>query len=53
MVSNDTPPDRPQPQQAGGAQTDRRYARRIDCTERPRPVQPVNPRPAPRDDVHP
>lgn len=55
MKSNDTPQDPPEPQQANGGHTERRYARRIDCTERPHRAQPVNPapRPAPpRDDTH-
>jgi hypothetical protein len=55
MNSHDTPQDRPEPQQAG-AHTERRYARRIDCAERPRPAQRAAPiaEPAPaRDETHP
>ena len=55
MNANDTPQDRPEPQQAGGAHTERRYARRIDCAERPRLSQHADPiaEPAPpRDDAH-
>ncbi len=56
MKSHDTPQDRPEPQQANGAHTERRYARRIDCAERPRAPQHAAPADAPappRDDVHP
>ncbi|MBW3571899.1 MAG: hypothetical protein KY467_12415 [Gemmatimonadetes bacterium] len=54
MDRNDTPQQRPAPQQAGGAQAERRYARRIDCAERPRRAQTDAPPPAPpREDAHP
>ncbi|HEX6370048.1 MAG TPA: hypothetical protein VF006_14100 [Longimicrobium sp.] len=56
MNSHDTPQDPPEPKQASGAHTERRYARRIDCAERPRPTQRADPaaQPAsPRDDAHP
>ncbi|HYR09333.1 MAG TPA: hypothetical protein VEQ60_16230 [Longimicrobium sp.] len=56
MNSHDTPQDRPEPQQAGGAHTERRYARRIDCAERPRPAQsaaPIAVPAPPRDETHP
>jgi hypothetical protein len=56
MNSNETPQDRPEPQQANGTHTERRYARRIDCTARPRPAEPAasSTEPAPpRDDAHP
>lgn len=55
MNTNETPQDRPEPQQANGAHADRRYARRIDCTERPRRAQPadsIGQPPPPRDDAH-
>lgn len=56
MNSHDTPQDRPEPQQANGAHAERRYARRIDCAERPRPAPRADaiaePAP-PRDDAHP
>jgi hypothetical protein len=56
MNTHDTSHDRPEPRQASGAQTERRFARRIDCAERPRPVQRPDAiaEPAPRrDDAHP
>jgi hypothetical protein len=56
MNRNETPQDRPEPQQASGAQTERRYARRIDCAERPRVPQhavSADPPARPRDDAHP
>ena len=56
MNSHETPQDRPEPQQAGGAHTERRYARRIDCAERPRAPQHAahtEPPARPRDDAHP
>ncbi|WP_420128627.1 hypothetical protein [Longimicrobium sp.] len=55
MNTNETPQTRPEPQQASGAHADRRYARRIDCTERPRHVQSadaIGQPPPPRDDAH-
>jgi hypothetical protein len=55
MNANETPQDRPEPRQAGGAHTERRYTRRIDCAERPRPSQSVEPAvqpPSRRDDTH-
>jgi hypothetical protein len=55
MSSHDTPQDRPEPQQANGGHTERRYARRIDCAERPRPAQRPDAigQPAPpREDAH-
>ena len=56
MNSHETPQDRPEPQQASGAHTERRYARRIDCAERPRAPQhaaSTDPPARPRDDAHP
>ncbi|HEX2209231.1 MAG TPA: hypothetical protein VHG93_16255 [Longimicrobium sp.] len=55
MNQHDTPQDGPEPRQANGAGQDRRYARRIDCTERPRGPQssvPATPPAPPRDDAH-
>jgi hypothetical protein len=56
MKTHETSQDRPQPQEAAGAHTERRFTRRIDCAERPRPAQRpdamADPAP-PRDDAHP
>ncbi|HEX5872044.1 MAG TPA: hypothetical protein VFY65_16560 [Longimicrobium sp.] len=56
MDSHTTPQDRPEPQRPSGAHADRRYARRIDCGERPRQQPRAEPLAAParpRDDRHP
>lgn len=55
MNQHDTHQDGPEPRQANGAGQDRRYARRIDCTERPRGPQssaPATSPAPPRDDAH-
>lgn len=54
MNTHDTPQDGPGQQQANGAAEERRFARRIDCAERPRRPQPASAEPAPpRGDTHP